>query len=434
MDRDVMTRLRAWKTSAQRKPLLLEGARQVGKTWLMRAFGCAEYDNVAYIDFEANPSLCTIFDGDIDVSRILSQLQVATATPIVPGRTLIILDEIQACPRALTALKYVGEQAPGHHIAGAGSLLGVALHQDSSFPVGKVNFLDIGPLSFTEFLRALGEAGLADALDPNGPPDWVFLAPFHDRLITLLRDYCFVGGMPEAVSSYASTRDYGTARAIHEAILRAYDRDFSKHAPIGEVPRLRAVWASIPGQLARERRFAYGELGPGARARTHLAAIEWLTQAGVVHHVTRVSVPRLPLREYVDESAFKLYLVDVGLLGALAGLGAPAVIEGDRLFTEFRGSLTEQYAATALVAATGRTPHYWTNDGGTAEVDFVVQRERDIVPVEVRSSLNLKSKSLGVYDGKYAPDRLVRSSLAPYAAHGRLVDLPLYGLGSIGTV
>jgi len=253
----------------------------------------------------------------------------------------------------------------------------------------------------------------------------------HDRLVVLLRDYLFVGGMPEAVADFAESRDYAQARGIQHEILRAYDRDFSKHAPADDVPRIRAVWQSIPGQLAKEQnRFAYGSLAPGARTRSHGDAIEWLVQAGVVQRVVRVSAPHLPLAGYADSSAFKLYLADVGLLGALANLSPSTVIDGNRLFTEFRGSLTEQYAAMQLFGTLGRAPNYWTNGGGTAEVDFVIQRDQDLVPVEIKAARNLKSQSLRVYQDKFAPSLIVRSSLAPYEKHGNLVDLPLYALGT----
>jgi len=424
-----MRRLGDWRSSPRRKPLILDGPRQVGKTWLLKEFGRRHYDNMIYLDFEETPSLGAIFDSDYDIPRIVSQLGMAGGSPITPGRTLIVLDEVQACPRALLSLKYFNDQANQYHVAAAGSLLGIALHEDSSFPVGKVNFLHLDPLSFPEFLAATGQEALAAAF---GAPDWPLLAPFHDRLIGMLRDYLFTGGMPEAVASFADERDYRTVREIQLEILRAYDRDFSKHAPAQEVPRIRGVWQSIPGQLAREqRRFSYTPVAPGARARTHWNAIQWLIQAGVVLEVPRVSAPRLPLTGCADPAAFRLYLADVGLLGALSGLSPAAVLEPDRLFTEFRGSLTEQYVAMQLWSAFGRSPAYWANDGGTAEVDFLVQRDHDVVPVEVKAGLNLKAKSLGVYRGKYAPELAVRTSLAPFARHGDLLDLPLYAIGAL---
>ena len=429
MDRDVMGELLAWKTSEYRKPLLLEGPRQVGKTWLLRELGSTHYEETALVDFEQTPRLRTIFDADLDPERILSQLRIATNTAILPGRTLVILDEIQNCPRALTALKYFNEQANDYHIACAGSLLGVALHEEESFPVGKVNFIRVGPLSFSEFLRAIGEERLLDALTAH---HWDWLSPFHDHLVGLLRDYFFVGGMPAVVTRFLQSRDYAGARSAQEEILQAYERDFSKHAPAEQVPKIRAVWQSIPGQLAKEqRRFLYSDLASGARARTHQTAIDWLSQAGVILPVRRVLAPRLPLSGYVDPDAFKLYLADIGLLGALASVSPRTVLEPNRLFTEFRGSLTEQYAAMTLTAAFARTPHYWTNAGGTAEVDFVVQRDQDVVPVEVKATLNLKSQSLRVYREKFSPALSVRTSLHPYAHQPGLVDLPLYALGEL---
>ena len=423
-----MRQLLAWKASKHRKPLLLEGPRQVGKTWLLQEFGRQAYGNVAYMDFEATPSLTEIFDGDFDAPRIINQLQLATGTRIVPGDTLIVFDEVQACPAALTSLKYFNERANEYHIACAGSLLGVALQKDSSFPVGKVNFIPVNPLSFDEFL-ADRQPALADALKTR---DWTLLAPFHNRLVGALRDYLFVGGMPEVVARFAENGDYAEARLVQQDILNAYDRDFSKHAPPDEVPRIRAVWASIPRQLAKpQARFTYGELGPGARGRTHGAAIEWLQQAGVVMRVAQVSVPRLPLAGYVETTMFKLYLADVGLLGALGQLDPSVIINGNQAFTELRGAMTEQYAAMQLLDAFARVPNYWANDGGTAEVDFVVQRKQDIVPVEVKANRNLKAKSLAVYNEKYAPALSVRASLAPYASHGTLVDLPLYALSAL---
>ena len=429
MDREAMGRLRTWKTSSRRKPLLLEGPRQVGKTWLLKQFGQQEYRHTAYLDFEQDPALRAVFDGDFDVTRMLSQLQLASGAPIQPSDTLIVLDEIQACPRALTALKYLNENANEYHIACAGSLLGVALHEQASFPVGKVNFLAVNPLTFAEYLSAINQAPLAQAVAEQ---DWGVLRPFHERLVEALREYLFVGGMPEAVAVFAQGRDFAAARGVQLEILTAYDHDFSKHAPSEQVPRIRAVWQSIPAQLARQqRRFTYSQVSPGARGRTHLAAIDWLAQAGVVHQVCRVSVPRLPLSGYADATAFKLFLADVGLLGALSGLGASAVIEGDRMFTEFSGSLTEQYAEMALHAAFGRTPYFWTNGEATAEVDFVVQREHDVVPVEVKANRNLKAQSLRVYREKFVPELSVRSSLAPYSVRDGLVDLPLYALGGL---
>ncbi|MDR2896272.1 MAG: AAA family ATPase [Propionibacteriaceae bacterium] len=429
MDRDVMAKLHLWRADARRKPLLLEGPRQVGKTWLLTKFGESAYQNVAFLDFEETPTLRSIFDGDFDAARIISQLQLATGVSITQGQTLIILDEIQACPRALTALKYFHDRANNYHIAAAGSLLGIAPHQQASFPVGKVNFIRVHPLSFLEFLRAIDQADLSQAL---AHPDWPMLTPFHPQLVRLLRDYLLIGGMPEVVSVFTTNRSYEQARNVQLEILQAYDLDVSKHAPTDEVPRIRSVWASIPAQLAKpQHRFLYNQVGSGARKRSHRAAIDWLIQSGAAIEVKLASVPRLPLASNDDPDSFKLYLADVGLMGALAGLSPTTLLDSNQLFTEFRGSLTEQYAAMQLTQTFDQPPHYWTNTGGSAEVDFLAQRQADVVPVEIKATRNLKAQSLRVYREKYTPDLAVRSSLAPYARHGSLIDLPLYALHSL---
>ncbi|MDR2619603.1 MAG: ATP-binding protein [Propionibacteriaceae bacterium] len=429
MERLAILQLEAWKRAENRKPLVLRGARQVGKTWLAKEFGKRYYQQTAYINFEETPSLAAIFEGDFDIPRIVAALRAATEIDILPGETLIILDEIQECPRALTALKYFNEKANDYHIIAAGSLLGVALHEGSSFPVGKVTFLDIGPLSLAEFIQALGHDQLWRSVAES---NWELMSVFHDRLVSLLRDYLFVGGMPAAVLAFATNLDYQAARTEQSEILKAYDSDFSKHSPAEQVPKIRAVWESIPRQLAKERkRFFYGDVASGARARSHETAIEWLAQAGVVERVRQISAPRLPLTGYDENDAFKLFLVDVGLLGALAALPTAAVINGSAIFTEFRGALTEQYVATQLKQQLGASPRYWTNGQNSAEVDFVIQRGLDIIPIEVKANRNLKSKSLQVYREKFAPPLAIRTSLAPYARSTSLVDLPLYALATL---
>ena len=428
MERTIMTDLEAWRQSPFRKPLVLEGARQVGKTWCLKELGRG-YESMAYVNFESDPSLASLFDGDIDIRRIRAGLSAATGVAIEADRTLIVLDEIQEAPRALTSLKYFAEQAPELHVATAGSLLGVALHAGTSFPVGKVDFLTVRPLTFVEFARAIGQPGLADVLLQG---DWRVVNPLHARYVDILRDYLCVGGMPEAVSRFISVHDYGAARAVQESVLLAYERDVSKHAPAAEASRITAVWRSLPAQLAKASgRFVYGEIAPGARARQYETAILWLQQAGLVHVVKRLTAPRLPVTAYEDQSAFKLYAVDTGLMTALSGLDVSAVLEPNRLFTEFKGALTEQYAAQELVAATGRVPHYWSSGPGGAEVDFVTQIGNDIIPIEVKAERNLRAKSLQVYRERYDPHVALRASLTPYAANGSLIDLALYGLGQI---
>ncbi|MDR1430772.1 MAG: ATP-binding protein [Propionibacteriaceae bacterium] len=425
-----MSGLLDWRASRHRKPLLLQGARQVGKTWLLREFGRRHYRACAYVNFESNPSIAGLFSGDIDLPRIISGLGVASGVDIVPEDTLVILDEIQECPRAVTALKYFAEDAPQYHIAGAGSLLGVALGSGLSFPVGKVDSFTVHPLSFAEFCAALGEDALLRVLAER---DWDLANTFHERYVSLLRDYLCIGGMPEVVARFAANRSYPDARAAQNGILDAYLRDFAKHAPIEQVPRIAAVWESVPSQLGKQSgRFVYGQIASGARGRQYEAALGWLVGAGLVHRVKRITAPRLPLSGYGDVAAFKLYAVDVGLLTAMTKLSAAVVLEGNRLFTEFKGALAEQYVCQELVAAHGEVPHYWTNGSGGAEVDFVVAAADSVIPVEVKAERNLKAKSLRVYREKYSPSLAVRTSLAPFADSGSLIDLPLYAVSTLG--
>jgi predicted AAA+ superfamily ATPase len=427
-----MAELIKWKNSPRRKPLLLRGARQVGKTWLLKELGRREYQNVAYANFEENPSLGSIFVGDLTPSDLLVGLRAATETPIAPEGTLIVLDEIQACPRALTALKYFNEQANGYHVAAAGSLLGVAAHANESFPVGQVSFLRVNPLSFIEFLRARRRLELADVLESGA---WDVVAALHQRCLASLAEYMVVGGMPEVVSTFIESSDFAEARSVQNEILVAFDNDFSKHVPTHQLPRVRAVWAAIPRQLAREqKRFRYSDLGPGARARSHETAIEWLSKAGLVHRVPQVTAPRLPLPSYEESAAFKLFVLDVGLLGAMSGLSPRVAIQGDALYTEFKGSLTEQYVEMHLAALGGGAPHYWANDAGRAEVDFLVQADHRLVPIEAKAGVATQAKSLKVYRDKFSPAVSVRTSLLPYRRESGLVNLPLYALERLEAV
>jgi len=427
VERTVMDTLVAWKSEPKRKPLLLFGARQVGKTWLLRELGRSHYDRTVYVSLDQSATARNVFDADLDVGRIVADLAVvAGGGPIDPDSTLIVLDEVQEAPRALTALKYFAETAPQYHVACAGSLLGVAAHPGTSFPVGKVDMVDVRPMTFDEFLRAMGEAALADLISAD---ELDRLSTFHEKLVSSLRWYLYVGGMPEVVAQFAPDRAPDDARKVQQEILTAYDRDFSKHAPLEEVPRLRALFASVPAQLAREnRRFVYGHASPGARAKTMELALQWLVDAGLVHRVPRVSAARLPLAAYAD-GAFKLYLADTGLVGAMAGLDARTLVSGHQAFTEFKGSLTEQYALQELVAA-GLAPSYWARTSG-AEVDFVVQHAATIVPVEVKAETNLQAKSLRVFRDTYTPEVSVRTSLRPFRDEGWLVNLPLYALSAL---
>jgi predicted AAA+ superfamily ATPase len=429
MERTVMVSLAAWKDSPRRKPLLLSGARQVGKTWLLQEFGRRHYSRTLYVSLDQSATARAIFDGDIDIERIVADLAVlAGGGPVDAADTLIVLDEVQEAPRALTALKYFAETAPQYHVACAGSLLGVAAHPGTSFPVGKVNELHVGPATFDEFLRAVGELGLADLIAQGSPAR---LEPFHEALITLLRWYLFVGGMPEAVAQFGPERNADGAREVQREVLSAYDHDFSKHAPLSEVPRLRALFASIPRQLAREnRRFVVGQAQAGARSRTMEPALQWLLDAGLVFRVPRVSVPRVPLSAYADDKAFKLYLVDTGLVGAMADLDPRTVVGGNAAFVEFKGALTEQYVLQSLIAA-GLAPSYWVSRSGAAEIDFVVATSGVVVPIEVKAATNLQAKSLRVYRDAYNPPKSVRTSLAEFRDEGWLVNVPLYAIGAL---
>ena len=427
MERTVMAELVKWKSRSRRKPLMLLGARQVGKTWLLQELAKNNFSRTLTVNFDKSEPAKSVFDRDLDVRRIVSDLAILDGGgPVDAATTLIILDEIQEAPQALASLKYFAEDAPEFYVACAGSLLGIAAHQHSSFPVGKVNIIDVYPLTFVEYLDALEEPGLADLIRTS---DMERFAPFHDLLVSHLRSFLFVGGMPEAVAEYAPHRDVVVAREVQKELLAAYDRDFSKHAPPAEVPRLRALFDSVPRQLAREnKRFVYGQAERGARAKTMEMALQWLLDAGLVHQVRRLQVPRIPLAAYIDESAFKLYFLDVGLTGAAVGLEARTLLEGSTAFTEYKGALTEQYVLQELVADSVQ-PFCWTSRSGGAEVDFVVQADDVPMPIEVKAEVNVQAKSLRVFREQYAPPRSVRLSLRPYRDEGWLVNVPLYAAG-----
>ena len=425
MFRQAMNDLIHWKNRPDRKPLIIRGARQVGKTWLMREFGRTEYHRCAYINFDNNARMQELFNGDLDIERVVAALRIESGVAIDASDTLLVFDEVQEVPRALSALKYFCENAPKYHIVAAGSLLGVALHQGTSFPVGKVEFLDLSPLDFREFLLATGNANLEQLL---ASLDFALMKAFKGRFIDLLKQYCYVGGMPEAVARFAETREYSSVREIQQRILAAYEQDFSKHAPAATVPRLRMLWASIPAQLAKEnRKFVYGLIRQGARAREYELAMQWLMDCGLVIKVGRVAKPDMPLTAYQDFDAFKLFVLDVGLLSALSGLDARSLLEGSNIFEEFKGTLTEQYVLQQLVA-TGIRPYYWSAEKSTGEIDFVFQRGGDVVPLEVKAAENLQSKSLKNYCLKYHPRVAVRTSLSDYRQEDWLTNVPLYAV------
>lgn len=421
-----MAALQKWKVSAYRKPLIIRGARQVGKTWLMKKFGEEAYDRYVYINFEEQKRLGNLFKEDFDVHRILSALQIETGLSIDPVNTLIIFDEIQEVEGALTSLKYFQENAPQYHIISAGSLLGVALHRHTSFPVGKVEFLDLYPLNFAEFLEAANELPLLQLLEN---PDWELISTFKSKYIQRLKQYYYVGGMPEAVLSFIKDNNFERVRTIQGDILSAYEQDFSKHAPNDIVPRIRMLWNSIPAQLAKEnKKFIYGIIRSGARAKDYELAMSWLMDCGLLHKVNRVSKPGLPLKAYEESSIFKLFMVDLGLLGAMVDLDAKTLLGGNKVFEEFKGALTEQYVLQQLITDQRLRPSYWAADNGRAEVDFLVQYAGKITPIEVKAEENLQSKSLKAFYEKYAPEQVIRSSMSDYRKEDWLTNLPLYAL------
>lgn len=432
MYRTAIERLRKWKKSKRRKPLIIEGARQVGKTWLMKEFGRLEFKQTVYINFDSNSRMEELFAPDLDIERIIRGLEIYANTKIDPRHTLIIFDEVQEVPRALTSLKYFCENASEYYVICAGSQLGIALHEGTSFPVGKVEFMKLYPLSFKEFLMATGKKRFAELIDKT---DFSMIAGFKHIYIDALKQYYFVGGMPEAVQSFAENGDYAEVRAIQKRILLAYEQDFSKHAPAAVVPRIRAVWSSVPSQLAKEnRKFVYGLIREGARAKDYETAIMWLTDCGLVTKLSRVKTAELPLKAFEDIRAFKLFLLDVGLLSCMVGLDARTLLEGDELFGKFKGALTEQYVCQQLKTIDDMPLYYYTNDRGSLEIDFLTELSGNIVPIEVKAEVNLKSKSLKTFCEKYSLKHAVRTAMTDYKKEGRLLNLPLYLVGALRDV
>lgn len=429
MYRFAIEELKKWKTRENRKPLIIRGARQVGKTWLMKEFGASSYDQTVYINFDGNTQMQRLFDGDLDVQRIIIGLELYVGYKIDPEKMLLVFDEIQEVPRALTSLKYFNENAPQYQIVCAGSLLGIALHDGTSFPVGKVEFLDLYPLSFYEFLTALGKERFVTLLKDQ---EYSTASNFRQEYVDSLKQYYFIGGMPEVVQAFVDNKDFNEARTIQQRILSAYEQDFSKHAPNEAVPRIRMIWNSIPSQLAKEnKKFIYGLIKEGARAKDYELALLWLSDCGLVHKVNRITVPNLPLKAYEDLKAFKLFFVDIGLLSCLAGLRQNVLLDGNELFKEFKGALTEQYVLQELKTRKGIQCYYWTAERGTAEVDFVVDNGADVLPIEVKAEINLQAKSLKVFHEKYQPAKSIRTSMADYKDEGWLVNLPLWAVENI---
>lgn len=429
MYRLAIEELKKWKASKHRKPLIIRGARQVGKTWLMKEFGASAYKKSVYINFDNNERMKNLFEGDLDVQRIIMGLELYAGHKIEPDKMLLIFDEIQEVPKALTSLKYFNENAPEYHIICAGSLLGIALHEGTSFPVGKVEFLDLYPLTYYEFMMALGKDRFVTLLQDL---QYSIATDFKQEYVDSLKQYYFVGGMPEVVQAFAENRDFNEVRNIQQRILSAYEQDFSKHAPNEAVPRIRMLWNSIPAQLTKEnKKFIYGLIKEGARAKEYELALLWLTDCGLVHKVHRVTAPNLPLKAYEDLKAFKLFFVDVGLLSCLVGLRQGALLDGNELFKEFKGALTEQYVLQELTTLKGVHTYYWTADRGTAEVDFVIDNGADVFPVEVKAEINLQAKSLKVYREKFHPEKTIRTSMTDYKDEGWLLNLPLWAVENI---
>lgn len=421
--------LKKWKTSKDRKPLIIRGARQVGKTWLMKEFGKNNYEKCAYINFDDNNRMEQLFSGDFDIERIIQGLKIESGINIEPENTLIIFDEIQETPKALTALKYFYEKANEYHIVAAGSLLGVAMHEGTSFPVGKVDFLDLYPLNFYEFLEALGEKQLVELIEKK---DIDLINVFADKLKLYLKQYLYIGGMPEVVDSYVQNKDFEEVRKKQIILLDAYEQDFSKHAPNAVVPRIRQLWNNIPTQLAKEnKKFIYGLIKEGARAREYELALSWLIDCGLVYQVNRVNDCKLPLSAYQDFSAFKLYLLDVGLLCAMAKVDVTTIIDGNEIFIEFKGTLAEQFVLTELKTNTKAPIFYWSAEKGMSEIDYIIQLGQNNIPIEVKSSENLQAKSLKTFVQKYNTKLNVRTSMTNYRVEDWLINIPLYMIGNI---
>jgi uncharacterized protein len=427
MKRLFINELQQWKASKNRKPLIIQGARQVGKTWIMKEFGKLYFENVVYINFESSLRLQSIFSTDFDIARIISIFEIETGVSIQAKTTLIILDEIQEAQKGLTALKYFYENAPEYFVVSAGSLLGVSLQKNNTFPVGKVDFLNLHPLSFQEFLLNNNETNLINALTDK---KWNVIEPFHEKLIHYLRLYYFIGGMPEVVNTYLETKNFEQVRNLQKNLLVGYENDFAKYAPNEIVAKIRLVWQSVLGQLAKEnKKFIYGQLKKGARAKEFETAINWLTNAGMLIKCPKVNKPNLPLKSYADYDVFKLYLLDVGLLNAMAKLSEQILLNKNQILIEFKGALTEQFVGQELKLQFDL--FYWTAENATAEIDFIIQKEQKIIPIEVKAEENLKAKSLKIFVEKFENTNAIRTSMNTYRKENWLENIPLYGVMTI---
>ena len=428
MERFILNKLLDWKNSPYRKPLILKGVRQVGKTWVLKEFGKRYYENVAYFNFDENEEYKQFFETTKDVDRILQNLMLASGENIAPEKTLIIFDEVQDCPKVINSMKYFCENAPQYHIACAGSLLGITLAKPSSFPVGKVNFMQIDPMTFTEFLFANGDENLANYLksvDTLEPIPEAFFNPLQEKL----KMYYVTGGMPESILMWTEARDVSAMQEALSGIIDAYERDFAKHPNVSEFPKLSMIWKSIPSQLAKEnKKFLYKVVKPGARAREYEDALQWLVDARLVHKIYRSTAPGLPMSAYDAIAAFKIYMVDVGLLRRLAQLAPTAFGEGNRLFTEFKGALTENFVLQTLLTQFEVVPRYWSQNNPPYEVDFLIQRENDIIPIEIKSETNIAGKSLRKFKELF-PNQVklrVRFSLNNLKLDDDVLNIPLF--------
>ncbi len=427
MKRKLYDRLLEWKKDEHRKPLVLNGVRQCGKTYLLKEFGKNEFQSLAYITCDCNQELSRLFEADFEVNRIIRGISALSGVDIMPGKTLIFLDEVQAQPRVLESLKYFCEDAPAYHVAVAGSLLGVALHSGVSFPVGKVNTMRLYPMDFEEFLMAKGETQLLGIMRDK---DWGLMSALHEKLKDLLRQYYFVGGMPEVVKIYVEDGMLQKVRSLQLEILSNYAGDFSKHAPSQEVPRIDMVWQSLLGQLSKEnKKFVYGVLKKGGRAKEFELAIQWLVDAGLVYKVNRCKKPELPLKFYEDLSAFKLYMSDCGLMGAMADTSAAKVLIGDGVFKEYKGAFTEQYVLQQLLSSGVSNVYYYSADDSRMEMDFLVQRDGELCPIEVKAEGNVRANSLHNYLMQHPEIHALRYSMLPYAKQLNMTNVPLYMVG-----
>ncbi len=431
MYRNIYIELLKWKESEVRKPLLLQGARQVGKTYIVKQFGVKEYLNLAYLNFEQTPELLQLFEGNLIPEKILENISFYLGEKITVN-TLIFFDEIQVSPRAMTCLKYFQEQAPEYHVIAAGSLLGVSVGKGNSFPVGKVNFLKMHPMSFSEYLIAVGEEFVLEKLKVNDF-DSKIPEPVHTKLIDHFKKYLFIGGMPEALNSYRKNRDIAAVRKIQNDILKSYERDFSKYTTKPQAIKTSEVWHSLPKQLSKEnKKFKYSDVKKKARAAHYELTIEWLKNAGLVNIAYNISVPKLPLIGYVDESKFKMYNLDTGILGAMLNISSDIITTPGRLFTEYNGAFIENFVAMEMVAMGAEELYYWTS-GNKAEIDFVIQKGDKILPVEVKSGMNRNKKSLQSYISKYTPDLAFRISPRNFTKDDNFINIPLYSTFLLAT-